>query len=69
MLETEVCNQGVKFSDTFSLIIRYCLVQTSSTTTNLHVTAHIIYNRSINGFIKRWFFGIIYLIRIYFLYF
>jgi hypothetical protein len=57
MLETEVYNEGVKFSDTFSLILRYCLVQTSLTTTHLRVTAQIIYNKSVNGFIKRWFFS------------
>ncbi len=52
-LETEVYNECVKFSDTFSLILRYCLVQTSVTTTHLRVTAQIIYNKSVNGFIKR----------------
>jgi len=56
MLETDVYNEGVKFSDTFSLILRYCLVQTSVTTTHLRVTANIIYNKSVNGIIKRWFF-------------
>ncbi len=44
----------MKFSDTFLLILRYCLVQTSVTTTNLRVTAQIIYIKSVNGFIKRW---------------
>jgi hypothetical protein len=43
----------VKFSDTFSLILRYCLVQTSTTTTYLCVTAQILYHKSVNGFIKR----------------
>ena len=52
-LETEVYNEGVKFSDTFLLILRYCLVQTSVTTTNLRVTAQVIYIKSVNGFIKR----------------
>ncbi len=56
MLETDVYNEGVKFSDTFSLILRYCLVQTSVTTTHLRVTATIVYNKSVIGFIKRWFF-------------
>lgn len=53
VLETEVYNEGVKFCDTFSLILRYCLVQTSLTTTNLRVTAQIIYNKSVNTFIKQ----------------
>ncbi|CAF0723444.1 unnamed protein product [Adineta ricciae] len=53
MVETEVSNEGVKFSDTFSLIIRFCLVQTSITTTKLCVTAHIVYNKAVMGFIKQ----------------
>jgi hypothetical protein len=53
MLETEVCNEGVKFSDTFSLKMRYCLVQTSLTKTNLLVTAQIVYIKQVNGLIKR----------------
>ena len=53
MVETEVSNEGVKFSDTFSLTIRFCLVQTSITTTKLCVTAHIVYNKPVIGFIKR----------------
>lgn len=53
MLETEVCNTGVKFSDTFSLIIRYCLVQTSPTRTSLRVTAQVVYNKSVIRFVRR----------------
>jgi hypothetical protein len=53
MLETEVCNEGVKFSDTFSLKMRYCLVQTSLTRTNLLVTGQIVYIKQVNGLIKR----------------
>ena len=52
MLETEVCNEGVRYSDTFSLTMRYCLVQMSLTTTNLRVTAQITYIKSVNQFIK-----------------
>ncbi|CAF1420286.1 unnamed protein product [Rotaria sordida] len=29
VVETEVCNQGIKFSDTFALIIRCCLIEKS----------------------------------------
>ena len=38
IIETEVFNQGVKFADSFSLSLRYCIVQTSSKSTNLRVT-------------------------------
>jgi hypothetical protein len=53
ILEAEVCNEGVKFSDTFSLSIRYCLVQTSVKTTNLRVTAQVNFSKPINSFLKR----------------
>jgi len=53
ILETEVSNEGVKFSDTFYLSIRYCLVQKSVTTTNLRVTAQIHFSKTVNGFLKR----------------
>lgn len=53
VLETEVCNDGVKYSDTFSLFIRYCLVQISPTTTNLRVTAQVRFCKPVNGIIKR----------------
>ncbi|CAF0931903.1 unnamed protein product [Adineta steineri] len=53
MLETEVSNEGVRYSDTFSLTMRYCLVQMSSTTTNLRVTAQITYTKALNRFIKQ----------------
>ncbi|CAF0932691.1 unnamed protein product [Rotaria sordida] len=53
VVETEVCNQGIKFSDTFALIIRFCLIQISSTTSNLLVTARIHYIKTVNGFIKQ----------------
>ncbi|CAF4803845.1 unnamed protein product, partial [Rotaria sp. Silwood2] len=41
VIEAEVFNNGVKYSDTFSLAIRYCIVQTSGTTTNLRISAHV----------------------------
>ncbi|CAF4359086.1 unnamed protein product [Rotaria sp. Silwood2] len=53
VIETEVYNDGVRFSDTFALIIRFCLVQISSTTSNLLVTARIQYINSFNAFIKQ----------------
>ncbi|CAF3390784.1 unnamed protein product [Rotaria socialis] len=53
VVETEVSNEGVKFSDTFCLLIRFCIVQTSPTTTNLLVTARINYVKSVNGIIKQ----------------
>ncbi|UJR21406.1 hypothetical protein I4U23_024496 [Adineta vaga] len=58
MVETKVSNEGVKFSDTFSLTIRFCLVQTSLTITNLCVTAQIAYSKAVIGFIKRLYFDI-----------
>ncbi|CAF0821961.1 unnamed protein product [Rotaria sp. Silwood1] len=53
IVETEVFNEGVKYSDTFSLAIRYCIVQTSVTTTHLRVTAHVRFCKSLMGFIKQ----------------
>ncbi|CAF0932954.1 unnamed protein product [Rotaria sp. Silwood1] len=53
IVETEVFNEGVKYSDTFSLAIRYCIVQTSVTTTHLRVTAHVRFCKSPIGFIKQ----------------
>ncbi|CAF1235827.1 unnamed protein product [Rotaria magnacalcarata] len=53
VIETEVSNEGVKFSDTFCLLIRFCIVQTSPTTTHLLVTARIHYVKSVNGIIKQ----------------
>ncbi|CAF4987553.1 unnamed protein product [Rotaria sp. Silwood1] len=53
VIETEVYNEGVKFSDTFTLIIRFCLVQISPTTSNLLVTARIQYIKPVNGIIKQ----------------
>ena len=49
-------SEGVRFSDTFTLIIRYCLLQIAPMTTNLRVTAQIIFNKSVSGVIKRLFF-------------
>lgn len=51
-------NEGVKFSDTFFLIIRFCIVQLSQTTTNLLVTARIQYVKPVNVIMKRMFFRI-----------
>ncbi|CAF2345077.1 unnamed protein product [Rotaria sp. Silwood2] len=53
VIEAEVFNNGVKYSDTFSLAIRYCIVQTSGTTTNLRISAHVRFCKSVIGFIKR----------------
>ena len=53
ILEAEVCNEGVKYSDTFSLSIRYCLVQTCITTTNLRVSAHVHFSKPVNSILKR----------------
>ncbi|CAF0827249.1 unnamed protein product [Adineta ricciae] len=53
IVEAEVFNQGVKFSDTFSLGMRYCLVQTSATNTHLCVTAQARFCKPVNGFIKQ----------------
>ncbi len=58
ILEAEVCNEGVKYSDTFSLSLRYCSVQTSVTTTNLRVTAQIRFCKTINTFVKRAYFSL-----------
>jgi hypothetical protein len=57
ILESEVCNEGVKFSDTFSLFLRYCLVQTSVTTSNLRVTAQVRFSKPVNAFFKRSYFS------------
>ncbi|UJR28022.1 hypothetical protein I4U23_009281 [Adineta vaga] len=53
VLETEVCNEGVKFSDTFCLCMRYCLVQTSITTTHFRVTAEVRFCKSMNSLMKQ----------------
>lgn len=52
-METEVSNEGVKFSDTFTLSIRYCLVQTSVTTTHAFVTARIQFIKPVHSLFKR----------------
>ncbi len=56
VIEAEVVNDGVKFSDAFALLIRYCLVQTAPTTTHLYVTAQVHFKKTLNGLIKRSFF-------------
>jgi hypothetical protein len=43
----------VKFSDTFSLMIRFCLIQTSSKVAHLRVTAQVHYHKSVNAIMKR----------------
>ena len=53
ILETEVFNEGVKYTDTFSLILRYCLIQTSPLITHIKVTAQVQYHKNVNFVIKR----------------
>jgi hypothetical protein len=53
VLEVEVVNSGVRYSDTFSLAIRYCLVQIAIDTTYLRVTAQVQFKKPVNAVIKR----------------
>ena len=62
ILEAEVFNEGVRYSDSFSLCIRYCLVQTSFTTTNLRITALVRFFKTVNGLVKRKFLKISFLL-------
>ncbi|CAM4819708.1 unnamed protein product [Rotaria magnacalcarata] len=52
-VETELFNSGVRYSDTFSLVMRYCILQTSGTTTHLLITAQVRFCKQVVGFIKR----------------
>jgi hypothetical protein len=62
IIEAEVCNEGVRYSDTFSLCIRYCLVQTSFTTTNLRVTALVRFSKPVNSLVRRKFLKIFFML-------
>ncbi len=62
IIEAEVCNEGVRYSDTFSLCIRYCLVQTSFTTTNLRVTALVRFSKPVNSLVRRKFLKIFFIL-------
>ncbi|CAF4216666.1 unnamed protein product [Rotaria socialis] len=52
-VETELFNSGVRYSDTFSLVMRYCILQTSGTTTHLLITAQVRFCKQVLGFIKQ----------------
>ncbi|CAF0786889.1 unnamed protein product [Adineta steineri] len=52
VVDAEVFNDGVKYSDTFSLCMRYCLLQTSTKTTSLRVTALVRFNKSATSLFK-----------------
>ena len=53
VIEAEVSNSGVKFSDTFIFSIRYCLVQKSVSTTHVRITGHVQFIKSVYSLVKR----------------
>ncbi|CAF0821659.1 unnamed protein product [Didymodactylos carnosus] len=52
IVDNEIYNAGVKFGDAFYVLLRYCLVQTSVSSSSLRITAEVRYLKSVLGFMK-----------------
>lgn len=52
IVESEVFNEGVQYSDCFSLTLRYCLFRISANQTRFRVTAQVSFIKSLNSVIK-----------------
>ncbi|CAF2519216.1 unnamed protein product [Rotaria sp. Silwood2] len=52
ILNTEVYNEGMRYTDTFYVATRFCMVQYDADHSSLRVTAEIRYIKNVNGFIR-----------------
>ncbi|CAF0794972.1 unnamed protein product [Adineta steineri] len=52
VINTDVYNEGVKYTDSFYVASRYCMYQRDAKHSSLRISAEIKYIKSVNGFIK-----------------
>ncbi|CAF1135138.1 unnamed protein product [Rotaria sp. Silwood1] len=52
ILNTEVYNEGIRYTDTFYVATRFCMIQYDAEHSSLRITAEMRYIKHINGFIK-----------------
>ncbi|CAF4735712.1 unnamed protein product, partial [Rotaria sp. Silwood2] len=52
IINTEIYNEGMKYTDAFYVATRFCLVQYDAQHSSLRVTAETRYIKNVNGFIK-----------------
>ncbi len=52
VLNCEVYNEGMKYTDAFYVATRFCMVQRDSEHSSLKVTGEIRYIKNVNSFIK-----------------
>ncbi|CAF1068996.1 unnamed protein product [Rotaria sordida] len=52
IVNTEVYNEGMKYTDAFYVATRFCAVKNDSEHSSLRITAEIKYIKSVNGFVR-----------------
>ncbi len=49
MINTEVFNEGMKYTDAFFVATRFCMFQRDAKKSSLRITAEVRYVKSVNG--------------------
>ena len=52
VIDTEVVNAGVPYSDNFYVINRYCITRVAKNRTRLRITSQIKYRKNVWGLVK-----------------
>jgi hypothetical protein len=52
ILSSEVYNEGMKYTDSFYVATRFCMVQHDAEHSSLRVTAEIRYIKNVNSLVK-----------------